>query len=257
MRYSQVFTPLTRVFCLPIISLCHLKQSFAEKATKDNKVEKIYRLNEIKEHNTMDKKVWVTYKDGVYDITKFIANHPGGSDKIMLAAGGSVEPFWRVYQQHYNSKLPIEMLHKMRIGTLHPDDLVTEVKTDENDPYRTDPTASPILLFHSKKPINAEPPETLIQQSWITPNDLWFIRNHHPIPILSEDNYTLTVIIPAEYTLTRQAVNKQYTLQELKNKFKLNNVISSIQCGGNRRHEMNLVPGKSKSILYRICIYTS
>ena len=36
----------------------------------------------------------------------------------MLAAGGAVEPFWKVYQQHYNSKLPIEMLNTYKIGTI-------------------------------------------------------------------------------------------------------------------------------------------
>lgn len=33
-------------------------------------------------------------QDGVYDITDFIANHPGGSEKILLAAGKSVDAFW-------------------------------------------------------------------------------------------------------------------------------------------------------------------
>jgi sulfite oxidase len=36
----------------------------------------------------------VTGQDGVYDITDFIASHPGGAAKIMMAAGGAVEPFW-------------------------------------------------------------------------------------------------------------------------------------------------------------------
>lgn len=59
---------------------------------------KVYRKEEIQTHNTIDKRVWVTYQDGVYDITDFIPNHPGGADKIILAAGSSVEPFWRIYR---------------------------------------------------------------------------------------------------------------------------------------------------------------
>ena len=42
--------------------------------------------------------MWVTYKEGVYDITDFVRSHPGGRDKIMLAAGGAIDPFWRIYQ---------------------------------------------------------------------------------------------------------------------------------------------------------------
>jgi cytochrome b involved in lipid metabolism len=40
-----------------------------------------------------DGTVLVTFRDGVYDITDFVASHPGGKH-ILLAAGGSIEPFW-------------------------------------------------------------------------------------------------------------------------------------------------------------------
>jgi hypothetical protein len=40
------------------------------------------------------KRVWMTYGGCVYDVTDFIANHPGGSQKILLAAGGPIEPHW-------------------------------------------------------------------------------------------------------------------------------------------------------------------
>jgi hypothetical protein len=33
-------------------------------------------------------------QDGVYDITEFVTMHPGGAAKIMMAAGGAVDPFW-------------------------------------------------------------------------------------------------------------------------------------------------------------------
>ena len=44
--------------------------------------------------------IWVTYKDGVYDVTQFVEQHPGGLARIMLAAGGAIDPFWAMYQQH-------------------------------------------------------------------------------------------------------------------------------------------------------------
>jgi len=34
----------------------------------------------------------VTYKDGVYDITDFVDGHPGGSARIMMAAGVPCSP---------------------------------------------------------------------------------------------------------------------------------------------------------------------
>jgi hypothetical protein len=54
---------------------------------------------EIEKHKTPETGIWVTYADGVYDVTKFVQAHPGG-DKILLAAGGPVEPFWAMYAQH-------------------------------------------------------------------------------------------------------------------------------------------------------------
>ena len=36
----------------------------------------------------------------MYDITEFVASHPGGKDKIMQAAGGALEPFWDLYTVH-------------------------------------------------------------------------------------------------------------------------------------------------------------
>ncbi len=58
-----------------------------------------YTMQDVSKHDSEDKRIWVTYKNGVYDITDFIPKHPG-ADKIMMAAGGAVEPFWNVYAVH-------------------------------------------------------------------------------------------------------------------------------------------------------------
>lgn len=54
-------------------------------------------------------------------MTDFVGSHPGG-DKILLAAGSSVEPFWAIYAQH-NTKEVAEILEGLRIGTLDSEDL--------------------------------------------------------------------------------------------------------------------------------------
>ncbi len=43
-------------------------------------------LDEVKKHNT-DKDCWVIIGDDVYDVTKFLADHPGGKKAIILYAG--------------------------------------------------------------------------------------------------------------------------------------------------------------------------
>jgi cytochrome b involved in lipid metabolism len=37
----------------------------------------VYSREDISKHNTMETRIWVTYKEGVYDITDFIEMHPG------------------------------------------------------------------------------------------------------------------------------------------------------------------------------------
>ena len=56
-------------------------------------------------------------QDGVYDITDFIGQHPGGAKRIMLAAGGSVDSFWAMYAQHQKKEVS-ELLEGYRIGSL-------------------------------------------------------------------------------------------------------------------------------------------
>ncbi len=36
-----------------------------------------FSMEEVHAHDSDDKGVWVTYREGVYDITKFIPEHPG------------------------------------------------------------------------------------------------------------------------------------------------------------------------------------
>ena len=37
----------------------------------------------------------------VYDVSAFVRHHPGGRDKILLAAGSDVEAFWNQWASHY------------------------------------------------------------------------------------------------------------------------------------------------------------
>lgn len=65
-------------------------------------------------HRSLEDGVWVTYRGGVYDITEFVAVHPGG-DKILLAAGGALEPFWSLYAVH-NQEHVLEILSEYKVG---------------------------------------------------------------------------------------------------------------------------------------------
>ena len=90
---------------------------------------------EVAKHKTKGTGIYVIYGDGVYDITDFVANHPGGANKIILAAGGNVEPFWKLYAVHQKAVVT-DILSSMRIGFLPPDEVMLPKKAgDDDDPY--------------------------------------------------------------------------------------------------------------------------
>jgi len=204
----------------------------------------IYRRHDVAQHNSIDRGVWVIYDDGVYDITKFIPNHPGGHEKILLAAGDDIAPYWKLYQQHFNSSIPMELLESMRIGSLHPDDVkaIEDAKIASNlnndDPYANDPSLSKLLTYHGRSPINAESSPFLATDYWVTPIDLWFARNHHPIVVhLNDSNYQLEVewddcVLPSIYSDTKPSCSISLSLNDLKTHFKPYTIISTLQCGG-------------------------
>jgi sulfite oxidase len=123
----------------------------------------------------------VAYGDGVYDITNFIQSHPGGTAKISLAAGKSLEPFWHLFPFHFDQQQVKDHLKGMRIGTLDPADVAaaqtTASKSNDNDPFSKDPARHPALKIHSMRPCNAEVPDSLLTESYLTPEDLFYIRS--------------------------------------------------------------------------------
>lgn len=56
-------------------------------------------------HNSLKNGIWVTWKEGVYDVTKFMDQHPGGPVAFMKAAGGPVDEFWSDYRLHYEPRV--------------------------------------------------------------------------------------------------------------------------------------------------------
>lgn len=167
----------------------------------------------------------------MFDISDFIENHPGGN-KILLAKGKAIDPFWRIYQQHLNSALPLQILRGMQIGILDPSE--PPVVVDSSDPFANDPERHPALLVHNNKPMNAELPRELMLDNWITPKDLFFIRHHHPVPVINSNEYTLK--------LGGKGVKPiLLSLHELRTHFHKKEIVATLQCGGNRRHGMNAV----------------
>ncbi len=68
--------------------------------------------NDIQSHNTNDD-CWVVINGKVYDVTKYLDEHPGGSEIIMNLAGGDAT---REFNDIGHSKSAIQTLDKYEIG---------------------------------------------------------------------------------------------------------------------------------------------
>ncbi|GLV31930.1 shopper [Carabus blaptoides fortunei] len=190
-----------------------------------------YTLDQVSAHDSKENGVWIVYKQGVYDITNFITKHPGG-DKILLAAGSSVEPFWMIYGIHQDEKI-LQMMEQMRIGNISQEESTIAV-SNMSDPYSSDPRRHPVLKPASMKPFNAEPVPSLLVDCYLTPNDVFYVRNHLPVPVVDPASYELDIEIEGKQKVVT------LTLEQLK-KFPKHTVTATIMCAGNRRSEMTKV----------------
>lgn len=192
-----------------------------------------YDKDEVAKHKTKDSRVWVTYKDGVYDVTEWIDQHPGGSARLMMAAGGAIDPYWAMYAQH-NTEQVRGILEGYRIGRLKGGAAPVE------NPYGKEPADRlAALQVRSKQPMNAETPLDMLADALITPSELFYIRNHLPVPEVDEKNYRLTVTGEGLREVT-------LTIDHLKRNFKKHSITAVLQCTGNRRVDLQKEPGAKK-----------
>ena len=173
-----------------------------------------YNKGQVQDHDDEKKRIWVTYKNGVYDITDFVSKHPGAKN-ILMAAGGPLEPFWNLYAVHQNNNQVYALLEEYRIGNLDPKDVKeNEELAKSSDPYLMEPkNRNPGLLVKSKRPFNAETPLEVLADNFYTPNDWFYVRNHLPTPDVTAEEYELDVVHESNQK------EKMLKLEDLKTKF--------------------------------------
>lgn len=150
-----------------------------------------------------------------------------------MAAGQDLEPYWEVYRQHFRGHV-VDWMEGYRIGSLTPEDAVkAKDMVSFGDMYETDPARDPNLLPCTQKPFNGEPRIDLLTRDYITPNELFYVRNHLAVPDIDPREYKLIV--------KGKGLKKKmkFTLDDLKRKFKKHEVITTLQCAGNRREDMH------------------
>jgi cytochrome b involved in lipid metabolism len=192
----------------------------------------IIPLEEIEGHND-EGSMWFIFRGAVYDLTFFKLGHPGGTPRLLMAAGQDLEPYWEVYRQHLRGHV-LAWMEKHRIGSLSKED---REKCDKNrmefgDMYETDPIRDPNNLPCTAKPFCGEPRIDLLTKDYYTPNELFYVRNHLAVPDIDPEEYKLIV--------KGKGIKKhKFSLEDLKNKFPKHEVTTTLQCAGNRREDMH------------------
>ncbi|XP_021562616.1 cytochrome b5 isoform X1 [Carlito syrichta] len=87
-------------------------------AEQSDEAVKYYTLEEIKEHNH-SKSTWIILHHKVYDLTKFLEEHPGGEEVLREQAGGDATENFEDVGHSTDAR---ELSKTYIIGELHPDD---------------------------------------------------------------------------------------------------------------------------------------
>ena len=113
---------------VPYLSLIDHFFTMAPNAkSKGSSSKKAYTWEEISKHNSAES-AWVYHKDKVYDITKWIDKHPGGSEMLLLSAGRDITDMLPSYHPFTLDNVEA-ILAKYEVGT---------VKTTEFPRYEKD-----------------------------------------------------------------------------------------------------------------------
>lgn len=196
------------------------------------------------------RRAWITVEDGVYDVTDYVAMHPGG-DKILSAAGGAAEPFFALWPAHWDrscrSTAPGSIsprvseqvrcaLRPYFVGTLrdyredHAATVVREAYAAE--PPRTElapaaPSGTNGLDVVTYLPFQGEPRYFGGGHDFLTPNQLFYVRNHGPVPETDRATFRLTI------------GGSVLSVADLEQNFEQHKVTATLQCTGNRLDELS------------------
>ncbi|KAJ8720006.1 hypothetical protein PYW07_012049 [Mythimna separata] len=75
---------------------------------------KIFTADEVKKHNSR-RNLWIVIRNDVYDVSSFLAEHPGGEDPLLEAAGQDATI---AFDDVGHSADARAMLSKYKVGSL-------------------------------------------------------------------------------------------------------------------------------------------
>eukprot|EP00439_Symbiodinium_sp_Y106_P078541 s258_g17.t1 len=198
-----------------------------------NKSEPVYCRKDVQQHDGRTGSVWVTYRDGVYDVTEYLEKHPGGK-LILQAAGGPVDEWWKYWAQHHLSPDVAAALEALRVGRLldYQEEEDQERygrgvwEPEQTAPGREESRRTGAIL--SELPFQTETCVSELSAEFLTPKGKLYVRNHAPVPAIeTSTDHMITFVSQQEEEL-------DLTLGQLQERFPRHRITSILQCTGNR-----------------------
>src|SRR3989442_5423406 len=87
------------------------------------------------------------------------------------------------------------------------------------------------LIVHQEQALNAERVGDLLRQSFLTPQEHFFVRTHGSIPAVDPTSYRLLITGMVQR-------KRELSLDELRSMSPAHTVAATFQCAGNRRDEL-------------------
>jgi len=97
-------------------------------------------------------------------------------------------------------------------------------------------------------PIVAELPNKELIKHWKTPNDMFYMRHHFPVPDIVEEDHTFKV----RGLGIRDGGEVTLTMHDLKTKFPPQTIVVTSMCTGNRRSEMQKERKNTSGLSWKI-----
>ncbi|EFH83930.1 sulfite oxidase [Ktedonobacter racemifer] len=92
-------------------------------------------------------------------------------------------------------------------------------------------SAHALTIVYQEQPLNAGTPLPILRRSFVTPQTLFFARNHGSIPAIDPATYRLRV-----GGMVRSPL--EFSLEELQSRFPSQTIMGTLQCTGSRRDEL-------------------
>jgi len=189
----------------------------------------------LRDGSRRDGAVWMTYRDGVYDVTEYLQEHPGGSF-LLQGAGGPVEGFWARWAQHHLSWKVEEALERLRIGRL------SDYQQEQDEAQRgggvwEDEQMDECREENRRKagrycemPYVSETKRRELDKTYLTPAEALYVRNHAPVPNVppADAHEHMISVCHGESEVANMS------LADLHSRFPVVSAVAILQCSGNR-----------------------